>query len=777
MFFRKKVVLLLIFVLSIQAINAQVTSLGLWREHLPYSKGVDIARRGDVLYCATTQSVFTYDIVTEEITRLSKLTGLSDIGVKAIAYSPQTDYIIVGYENANIDLIKGDEVVNIADILRATGISRKTINHILPIGDDIYVSCGFGIVVINVPQKIVKDTYFIGVGATELTVNELAFDEDNRELYAATESGVFKVDIDDPLLLLSSTWQSGLQNSIPTSQYNTLAIYNGFVYAVNKTPIGFEDDVYRYDITNGLWNQHTLNVDPPVLDEAKYSDVRVSNGLIFFSNSFSTSGFDENNVRVWRADQGSEPFSFTPVGAEYDTRENLWLIDPNSGLVRRWDNNFILNIVPNSPASNSVQAMSTEEQVLWVAPGSINAAWESQFNNEGVFNYDRVIWEQAEYTDFIRDAVSVTINPNNSNQVFVCTWGSGLLEYINGEQNQRFSFSNTGANGLQRASGTDSTVQIGEAVFYEGDLWMTNSLVERPLVVMRADGTWENFSLGAFSPAGTPFKDLLIDENGTKWLQTRNNGIVVFNESPSPQVRRLTTAGGEGNLESVTVLSFAEDQDGEVWVGTNDGVSVFFSPDLIFTDPLNADAQPILIEQGGNVERLFSGQSITTIAIDGANKKWFGTSGGGAFYTSEDGTEQIHHFTAENSPLLSNNIIDIVVNPIDGQVYFGTDKGIISFQGSATEGTEDFQEVFAYPNPVRPDYRGPIAIRGLVTNAQVKITDVAGNLVFETVAEGGQAIWSGNNFSGERVASGVYLAFITNDDGGKTFVTKIVVVN
>ncbi len=777
MFIRKRLVFLFVFVLSIQAINAQVTSLGLWREHLPYSKGVDIARKGDLLYCATTQSIFTYDIVTEEITRLSKLSGLSDIGVNAIAYNQAADYIVVGYDNANIDLIRGNEVINIADIKRASGISRKTINHILPIGDDIYVSCGFGIVVINLTDKIVKDTYFIGVNATELNVNELAYDPANDVLYAATEAGVFKVDRSDPLLLLSSTWQNGLQNTIPTSLYNTLAVYNGYVYAVNKTPIGFDDDIYRYDIANGLWNQHILNVDPPIIDPAKYADVRVSNGLIFFSNSYSTSGFDENDVRVWRADQGNEPFSFTPLGVAYDTRGNVWMIDANSGLIRRWDASFILNIIPNSPISNSVQTMATEEQVLWVAPGSINAAWENQFNNEGLFNYDRVSWKQAQYPNFVRDAVTVTINPIDVTQVFVGTWGYGLLEFRNGELFQRFNHENTGNDGLQAAATTDSIVQIGAAVFYNGDLWMTNSLVERPLVVKRADGSWQNYSLGAFSPAGTPFKDLLIDENGNKWLQTRNNGIIVFNESPSPQVRRLTTAGGSGNLESASVLSFVEDQDGEIWVGTNDGVSVFFSPDLIFSDPLNADAQPILIEQGGNVERLFSGQAITTIAVDGANKKWFGTSGGGAFYTSDDGTEQIHHFTSENSPLLSNNIIDIVVNPVDGQVYFGTDKGIISFQGAATEGGEDFKEVFAYPNPVRPGYAGPIAIRGLVTNAQVKITDVSGNLVFETVAEGGQAIWSGNNFSGERVKSGVYLAFITNDDGGKTFITKIVVIN
>lgn len=215
-----------------------------------------------------------------------------------------------------------------------------------------------------------------------------------------------------------------------------------------------------------------------------------------------------------------------------------------------------------------------------------------------------------------------------------------------------------------------------------------------------------------------------------------------------------------------------------MWVTTDAGLGVVYTAYNIFDNGLNYDAQPILIETSeGIVERLFNGQPLTAVEVDGANKKWIGTSNNGLFYLSEDGTQAIHHFTAENSPLLSNNILDITIEDKTGIVYIATDRGLISFKGSATRGGDVYSDVYAYPNPVRPDYKGPIFITGLLTNSQVKVTDLAGNLIYETVAEGGQASWDGNNFSGRRAASGVYLVYLTNDDGSQQLATKVLLIN
>jgi hypothetical protein len=260
-------------------------------------------------------------------------------------------------------------------------------------------------------------------------------------------------------------------------------------------------------------------------------------------------------------------------------------------------------------------------------------------------------------------------------------------------------------------------------------------------------------------------------------MQTRLTGFVVVEFINGQAVGRGYRASiGNGNLPEDQVLSMAEDLDGEMWLGTLQGLVVCYAPQNIF-DGGNFDAQPVLFEEDGVVQKLLGTEQVTAIAVDGANKKWFGTQNAGVFYTSEDGTETIYHFTKDNSPLLSNGILDIEVDNETGEVFFGTAEGVVSFRNAATTGNDDFTDVYAYPNPVRPEYVGPIFIRGLATNAQVKITDVQGNIVFETVAEGGQAIWYGTNLSGERVASGVYIANMNNEDGSLKETTKILIIN
>ncbi|PLW94843.1 MAG: hypothetical protein C0591_11920, partial [Marinilabiliales bacterium] len=166
---------------------------------------------------------------------------------------------------------------------------------------------------------------------------------------------------------------------------------------------------------------------------------------------------------------------------------------------------------------------------------------------------------------------------------------------------------------------------------------------------------------------------------------------------------------------------------------------------------------------------------VTAISINGANQKWIGTSRAGVFLLSEDGTEEIHHFTTDNSPLLSNSITSIAIKA-NGEVFIGTANGIISFRGNATPPGPTPQGVYAFPNPVRENYVGPIAITGLENNSNVKITDTYGNVVFGTLSEGGTAIWDGNSYNGSRAATGIYLVFVTNNDGSEKLVTKILVV-
>jgi hypothetical protein len=304
---------------------------------------------------------------------------------------------------------------------------------------------------------------------------------------------------------------------------------------------------------------------------------------------------------------------------------------------------------------------------------------------------------------------------------------------------------------------------------------------------MKRDRTWTSFVIPDVVIAGFGLYGLAVDDYGQKWFIARQGsstgeGICCFKEgdinSPNSgnKVKRLTDNAGNGGLPHIFVRSIAKDRDGSIWVGTDKGVAVIYNPGNVFTGG-NYDAQRIIIQQDGYNQYLLETEAVTAIAIDGANRKWFGTYSGGVFLMSADGTKQILTFNKDNSPLPSNSINCIAIDEATGEVFFGTDKGIISYRSDATGGGEACDNYYVFPNPIRHEYNGPIAIRGLVANADVKITDVAGNLVYHTKANGGEAIWNGNNFSGQRAQTGVYIVYVTNEDGSQTCTTKMLFAN
>jgi len=316
------------------------------------------------------------------------------------------------------------------------------------------------------------------------------------------------------------------------------------------------------------------------------------------------------------------------------------------------------------------------------------------------------------------------------------------------------------------------------------NLWVANTSAPDIISVMKNDGQWRSFNLGGTLSA-TDVGKLMVDKSNQKWIIKRTDGyIIVFNDNNTidnpndDKVKVLSSSTGNGGIAGSKVYSMAIDQDGEIWVGTDKGINVFYSPENIFESGVNSDAQQILVPRNdgsGLADILLETETVTAITIDGANNKWIGTDRAGVFYISSDGIRQLAHFTTANSPLLSNSIAGIAIND-DGEVFFGTAKGIISYRGTATPPPPPGSSVYAYPNPVRPEYHGVIAIKGVANKSSVKITDTSGNLVFETRSEGGQAVWDGKNFDGREAASGVYLVFITNNDGSEKLATKILII-
>jgi ligand-binding sensor domain-containing protein len=377
--------------------------------------------------------------------------------------------------------------------------------------------------------------------------------------------------------------------------------------------------------------------------------------------------------------------------------------------------------------------------------------------------------------------VSVSIDPLHADKAYIGSWQDGVLEFTDRQLSNIYSKENSS---LQPWIADTNLVNISGMDFDSyNNLWVANTGASDILSMKTPAGQWKSFNLGA-SASGIDIANMIVDQSNYKWIIRRQEGmLIVYNDNNTfditsdDKVKVLNSSPGTGAIPGNAVLTMAVDRDGAVWVGTDAGPAVFYDPTRIFQTGVNFDAQQILIPRNdgtGQADYLLATEKILSIAVDGSNKKWFGTENG-VFLISDDGLDQIYYFNTDNSPLLSNTVSSIAINE-DGEVFFGTSKGIISFRGNATPPSPTNSDVYAFPNPVRENYSGPVAIKGLVSDALVKITDISGSLVFEVKAEGGQAVWDGRTLNGREVKPGVYLVFISDNLGVETLVTKILMM-
>jgi hypothetical protein len=512
------------------------------------------------------------------------------------------------------------------------------------------------------------------------------------------------------------------------------------------------------------------------------------NHLILFSDwGVSVEDYSLNTIANVN---GNSYNNGAPISGYVDSDGLFWIADGRNGLVRCSNNNYDF-IYPNGPYNIATWSMAVSKDNLWVTGGAINLQAPT-WSTYGTYLYN----DYSNWKNFNRltdpgydtlgfpDEVCVAIDPQDTKHAFVGTWGSGLLEY---RENGIVSVFNSSNSTLQPIyNPTFHPVYVGGIAFDKNNsLWIANPMNPTPISVRYADGSWKSFQIsGNFANVAT--FGLIVDSYNQKWIIARGSGgdalgLGVFNEndpsnSSDDTFKLVNSTSGQGGLVSLNIYSIAEDKDGAIWIGSDQGVSVIYNPGNVFTGG-NYDAQQILIEQEGQAQYLLATDYVMAIAVDGANRKWFGTLSGGVFLMSADGTKQLLNFNMDNSPLLSNRIYSIAIDPNTGEVYFGTDAGICSYRGDATEGGETCEDYYVFPNPVAHNYHGPIAIKGLVSNAFVKITDLSGQVVYQTKANGGLATWNGNNFQGVRAKTGVYLVYITNDDGSSTCVTKMVFTN
>jgi hypothetical protein len=472
-----------------------------------------------------------------------------------------------------------------------------------------------------------------------------------------------------------------------------------------------------------------------------------------------------------------------------DNSHFFWIADSYSGLIGfDLSQNLYDHYNLSGPLTSKAFALTTKDNDLFIAPGGRDGSYVPLYIAAQMYQFDNTNWNNIEGLNNpplygFHDIVTIAVDPYDSKRLYAGTWGNGLLEFYNGAFVNRYTEKNSTLH--HHAASDTADIRVGGTAFdASGNLWVVNT-ANNNCLSMKAGEKWTGFNVPIVNDGD--LGQLMIDHSGQKWIQMRYTNLnpyslLIFTDNGTPdnpgddQYKKLNSTAGNGNIPGNIVFAMATDKNGAVWVGTEKGVAVFYSPENIFSGK-NFDAQRILVEQGGYVQYLLENETVTAIAIDGANRKWIGTDRGGAYLFSEDGTKQIYHFTQETSPILSNRVTSIALNNVTGEVYFATDNGVISFKSTATEGDETFGDVYAYPNPVREGFEGYIAIKGLVNNAQVKITDISGLIIYSTKAEGGQAVWDGKNFNGKKARTGVYLVFAATEDGSEKIVTKILIVN
>ena len=743
---------------------AQGIPVGQWRSHLPMNGTHSIAILKDEIIGASKYGLLRYDRINNTISDFTKVDGLNGVGITEMESSPNGYKALLGYEDGLLELLTEKEIRRIPDIPQSGKYPGKSkINSISFDGENrAFAATDFGVVELDLSFGVIKGTYLLK--EDESTTKAYSLETDSDSLYVAAETGLWSASLDDPLFLLSSWKQS--------QRWADTAVSHVSVFGSDRL-IGKPGSGVPW-LKKGLkWSQVQLNNSDqnPIQCLSKrdngYAIIRdydiIFIDTIGIQKQDYSSGLGNNN-------------NFNPRDVKTGNDGTIWIANAGRGISFIDNVNYVQHRGMSGPPSSSVFDVRYTIQGINVFSGAIDPTWTASYCNEGMFIFSQENWSVFSSDKFngAKDILSKEVDPADSSHWFVSSWGNGVLEFKDGVLETTWNNTNSS---LQGASGSSiNDVRTGGLCWgQDGALWVTNALSNLPL--HRYDPLtkqWEGYGLGAFN--GLSVKGIIQDPDGVFWIQSRKNGLMAVKvNGNTTQLRRLTAGINSGNLPSGSVNSYLFDKDGELWLGTSDGLVVCFSP-FNSMNSMNIDAQALLINENGIVQKILSGENILSMAIDGANRKWIGTSEGGLFLLSSDGLTTLAHYTESNSPLLSNRINAISVDPSTGEVFIGTSKGLLSYRGSAINVFNDLASVSVFPNPYKPTDFGLMSIKGLVENSYVKVTDVSGRLIFEGLATGGQFSWDTNGLNGKRAPSGIYLFWITDPMGAQTGVAQGVIV-
>ena len=752
------------------SVNGQ--SFNTWLGHYSYNNVIDISLGADKIYGASENAFFTYDLTTNEIEKFSTINGLSGEQISTAFFSESAQNYVIGYDNGLLEVFNAttQDIRRVVDIVDKPTIppNKKVINHILEYNGILYLSTNYGISLYDANALEFGDTYFIGPNGSQIEVRQTTIF--GEFIYAATNVGIFRAIVANDNLIDFEEWER-----VITLNWRGIIAFGEDLYAVNNNR-----RLYKYNGTAFLL-QSQIPQYTTILEDLKVNDTYMT---LVHDKKVHVYDIDLNEVL---AIDVLDEYPNVEFNSALLLNNTIYIGTETEGIIATSFPNpsSTTQILPDGPLLNNTFSITAIPNELWVVYGDYTAGYNPYpLDNRGVSHLQESAWTNIPYTtDFdAKSLVHATVNPSNTSEVFISSFFSGILKIEENVPTEILNTTNSGLESLDIGVPTYIDIRIGETKYdINGDLWVLNSKVDNGIKVLRSSGQWNSYSLSEV--ISDPFNDenglskIEISENGTKFIATQSHGVLAFDETRSEGARFVTISEeGAGNLPSTDVRALAIDKTSNLWIGTVKGIRVYFGADNIFNDSNPQSDDIIIVDEDGVPKELLFEQTVTDIEVDGSNNKWIATSSSGVFYMSSDATETLAHFTKDNSPLPTNTVNNIEIDSETGRVYIATTKGLLSYQGTATGPKETLDNVYAYPNPVRPGFSGNLTITGLVNNANIKITDIEGNLVYETTSEGGTLLWDLTAFGKHKVASGVYLILIANQDGSETKVTKVMVV-
>lgn len=742
--------------------SSHAEAIGTWTIYPSYYNIENIEMAGHDIFVLASSNLYSYNTDDESLTTYTKTTCLSDVNISKISWNKNAKRLVVVYNSHNIDILSADgNVINIPDLKDKQMTGDKTINNITQDGQYAYLATNFGVVKIDVKNGYIADSYILNKPVKQLALL-------NGYIYGlTTQNGVIRANMSDNL-------------NDPASWKTFSSVFFEYLFTLNGHLIG---------MTNG--NANSINTETASVTTFglfPFTWVKKCNDRIICGTGSNMTEISSD--LVCHTYSASHPLN---VVAYDEPKAAYWSNNSDNKLTRFvMQNNELMpqttGIIPDGPVSNATYRMALNDKDIYVVNGFCNVDATSLLDGR-VYQYNGSYWSEfekdiaAKTGHRYRDLCSIAINPLNPD-IVMASGETGVYKFDKGIFVEAYDCSNSPLVSMLPTNSEPRNWTVVQSMTYdkEGNLWLANSRNEG-IVCLKANGTWERFDhpdimAGDYTER---LEGATIDSRGYLWFCSthwEDSRLFCYDIKNDRLKRYDMFANQDGTTYTPYLHNISEDNAGNIWIATNHGPFYLKASDILQGNDVMTQHKVPRNDGTNFADYLLTGIDILCITTDAANRKWIGTNGQGVFVISDDCNTQEYHFTADNSSLPSDIVTDIKVQGSTGRIYFATEGGLCSYMSGVSESNDNItsDNVWAYPNPVTPEYDGYVTVCGLENNSQVTITTSSGAKVASGRSVGGSYIWDCRDLNGQRVASGMYIVHVATPEGNSSISTKIAVV-